>query len=91
MRGAIIILSAGFGEYLSITERRRAQSSQGGDDLYSNNIYYASKNALCHNFEPFNRKFSEAEKGIFNEKSVFAESNLKRKWIYNPHIHGEDE
>lgn len=42
------------------------------------------------NFEPLNRRFTTEEVEQFLS-NVNRDENKQRNWIYNPHLHGDDE
>jgi hypothetical protein len=60
-------------------------------NLYSNNNYTKSKENFLRNFEVLNRPFTAAEVEQFSENRVRERNTQQRKWIYNKHLHGDDE
>lgn len=73
---------------------------KGADQIFANkmtlnnNLFRKNLQSLVDNFNVLNRKFTQEEIRLFNERAIGVRSNIDladRKWIYNPELYTREE
>lgn len=79
--------SIAFGDYWFSGNRKGADQILANKITLNNNLFRKNLQSLVDNFNVLNRKFTQEEIRLFNERAIGIRSNIDladRKWIFNP-------
>lgn len=89
LKASVVFAGYLIGDYIGTSPLRRGANEQLSS-LYNNNDYLVTREKFIRSFEPLNRKFTSDEINHFYAKKS-QDAGSSRKWIYNPHIHGDKD
>lgn len=90
----IVAAAVIFGDHWFVGNRKGGDHIITNSLFVNNNLFRANLGSLVENFNVLNRKFTQEEIRLFNERALGVRSNIDladRKWIFNPELYTREE